>query len=56
MDTTLEAPHLALSAREDFAELSRRVRDSGLLARRRGYYSAKIATSVGARALSRPLW
>jgi fatty acid desaturase len=50
MDTTFEAPPLAASKREDFAELSRQIRDDGLLARRRGYYSAKIATSVGALA------
>ena len=34
--------------REDFAELSRRVRQSGLLARRRGYYGVKIGTTIGA--------
>jgi len=48
MATVFEDPAPALSRREDFAELSRRVRDNGLLARRRGYYWAKIATSVGA--------
>ena len=48
MDTTVEAPPRDLSKREDFAELSRQVRDDGLLSRRRGYYSAKIAISVGA--------
>ncbi len=39
------------SSREDFAELARRVRDDGLLASRRGYYWAKIATSVAALAV-----
>jgi fatty acid desaturase len=48
MDTAFEDLPPALSNREDFAELSRRVRDHGLLARRRGYYSAKIAMSVAA--------
>jgi len=46
MDTRLETSLLASSSREDFAELSRRVRDNGLLARRPGYYSIKIAASV----------
>jgi fatty acid desaturase len=48
MDTRFETPLLASSSREDFAELSRRVRDEGLLARRPAYYSVKIAASVGA--------
>jgi fatty acid desaturase len=48
MDTAFEDPPPALSNREDFAELSRRVRDHGLLGRRRGYYGAKIAGSVAA--------
>ncbi len=50
MDTAFEDPPSAFSNREDFAELSRRVRDHGLLSRRRGYYSAKIVLSVGALA------
>jgi fatty acid desaturase len=48
MDTAFEDPPPALSNREDFAELSRRVREGGLLDRRRSYYSTKIALSVGA--------
>jgi fatty acid desaturase len=50
MDTTFETPHPAVSSREDFAELSRQVRDGGLLARRPAYYVVKLATSVGALA------
>ena len=50
MDTSVESPPRAVERREDFADLSRQIRDDGLLARRRGYYSAKIATSVGALA------
>jgi len=46
--TTYEVPVPTASSREDFAELSRKVRAGGLLIRRRGYYTAKIATSVGA--------
>ncbi|HEX4219094.1 MAG TPA: hypothetical protein VHZ02_12030, partial [Acidimicrobiales bacterium] len=38
---------MALSNREDFAELSRQVRDRGLLGRRRGYYTIKIAATIG---------
>ncbi len=48
MDTAFEAQPLVPSNREDFAELSRRVRDDGLLARRQGYYWIKIAGSVAA--------
>ena len=44
---TAEPPQMA-SHSEDFAELSRAVRDRGLLLRRRGYYTTKIATTVGA--------
>ncbi|HEY2565182.1 MAG TPA: acyl-CoA desaturase [Acidimicrobiales bacterium] len=36
-----------MSNREDFAELSRQVREGGLLARRRGYYTIKIAATLG---------
>jgi fatty acid desaturase len=38
----------AAARREDFAELSRRVRAGGLLARRGGYYAIKIPIVVGA--------
>ncbi len=48
MDTAFEDPPSAFSNRADFAELSRRVRDDGLLDRRRSYYSTKIALSVSA--------
>jgi fatty acid desaturase len=51
MRTTIQAPPLALSNREDFAELSRQVRDRGLLARRQGYYAIKIAATLGALAV-----
>ena len=37
---------MAASNREDFAELSRFVREGGLLVRRRGYYTIKIGTAV----------
>ena len=47
MDTFEDRPPEP-SNREDFAELSRRVRDQGLFARRRGYYVVKIATTVAA--------
>jgi fatty acid desaturase len=50
MDTMFEVPLPPVAGREDFAELSRRVRDRGLLARRPTYYAVKIATSVGALA------
>ena len=39
------------SRREDFAALSRAVRDQGLLDRRPGYYALKIGTSLSALAL-----
>jgi fatty acid desaturase len=45
--TETQAPPIALSNREDFAELSRQVREGGLLARRRGYYTIKIAATIG---------
>ncbi len=48
MDTTFEALPPDASTRQDFAELSRQVRDQGLLGRRRGYYSAKIVVSLAA--------
>jgi fatty acid desaturase len=48
MITEFAVPTATATHREDFAELSRRVRDGGLLTRRRGYYTAKIATSIGA--------
>jgi fatty acid desaturase len=46
MQTELEAPAGAASNREDFAELSRRVRDGGLLVRRGTYYAVKIAATL----------
>jgi fatty acid desaturase len=45
--TETQAPPIALLNREDFAELSRQVREGGLLARRRGYYTIKIAATIG---------
>jgi fatty acid desaturase len=48
MNQTIEAPSQSASRREDFAELSRQVREDGLLARRGGYYGAKIAISLAA--------
>jgi fatty acid desaturase len=47
MTTTLEGPPAAGSRREDYAELSRHVRQHGLLGRRRGYY-AIVITALGA--------
>ena len=47
MTATLE-PSTAETNRDDFAELSRRVRETGLLGRRRTYYWVKITTTVGA--------
>jgi fatty acid desaturase len=47
LPTETQAPPIALSNREDFAELSRQVRERGLLARRRGYYTIKIAATIG---------
>lgn len=47
MRTETQAPPIALSNREDFAELSRQVHEVGLLARRRGYYTIKIAATIG---------
>jgi fatty acid desaturase len=47
MRTEFQVPPVALSNREDFAELSRQVRERGLLARRRGYYAIKIAATIG---------
>jgi fatty acid desaturase len=48
MRTHIEAAPISLSNREDFAELSRQVRDRGLLARRQGYYAIKIAATITA--------
>ena len=48
MDSETTTPRPAAANREDFAELARMVRDSGLLTRRRGYYQLKIGTTVGA--------
>ncbi len=50
MQTELKTPLGAAAHREDFAELSRRVRDEGLLARRSSYYVVKIVATVGALA------
>ena len=48
MTTTFEGSSAAVSNREDFAELSRTVRDRGLMTRRRGYYGIKIGATIGA--------
>jgi fatty acid desaturase len=50
MNTETVVPRLVASHREDFAELSRTVRDRGLLVRRRGYYVVKIGTTLAALA------
>src|ERR1039458_8329206 len=46
MHTESQVRPVGLSNREDFAELARRVRDRGLLGRRRGYYAIKIAATI----------
>lgn len=46
MITEFDAPLIGATKREDFAELSRRVREHGLFLRRRGYYATKIPASV----------
>ena len=51
METEFEAPPAGASAREDFAELSRMVRDGGLFLRRSRYYLIKIPATVGALAV-----
>ena len=51
MHTRSQVRPAASSNGEDFAELARRVRDRGLLGRRRGYYAVKIAATLGALAL-----
>ncbi len=51
METESEAPPAGASAREDFVELSRRVRDGGLFRRRGRYYLIKIPATVGALAV-----
>src|SRR5664280_2827701 len=43
-----EFPPVVASNREDFAELSRRVRDGGLMAHRDHYYAVKIGATTGA--------
>jgi fatty acid desaturase len=48
MNTETAVHPSAESRREDFAELSRRVREGGLLSRRRGYYVVKIGCTLGA--------
>ncbi len=44
--TQFEAPLIRASNHDDFAELSRKVRQEGLFLRRRGYYTVKITASV----------
>ncbi len=48
MQTEPAAPPTGPSAREDFAELSRRVRADGLFVRRGGYYAVTIPSTIGA--------
>ena len=48
MQTDVDPPGSRAATREDFAELSRRVRAGGLLGRRTGYYAWKIPTTLGA--------
>ncbi len=48
MQTEHQDPVVRLANRQEFAELSRQVREGDLLARRRGYYTIKIGTTVGA--------
>lgn len=48
MYTEVEAPPVVHSYRDDFAELSRRVRARGLLVHRRAYYAVKIGATTGA--------
>ncbi len=48
MKTEFEAPLIGASKREDFAELSRRVRERGLFRRRGGFYTLRIPASVAA--------
>ncbi len=51
MSTETDVDQPTAVGREEFAELSRRVRDGGLMVRRRGYYPVKIGTTVGAMLL-----
>jgi fatty acid desaturase len=46
MNPQSTATPTATTGREDFAELSRKVRDGGLMVRRRGYYTVKIGATV----------
>jgi len=48
MQTEPVVAPIASSSREDFAELSRRVRADGLFRRRGGYYAVSIPATVGA--------
>ena len=48
MRTETQAPTQLTSDHGDFAELSRMVRDEGLMTRRRGYYAIKIVATTGA--------
>jgi fatty acid desaturase len=51
MQSGYEQPPAFVSNREDFAELSRRVRAEGLMAPRGGYYAIKITSTLGALSL-----
>ena len=46
MNTQSAAVPRVATGRDDFAELSRKVRDGGLMVRRRGYYAVKIGATV----------
>ena len=46
MSTQSVAAPRATTGRDDFAELSRKVREGGLMVRRRGYYTVKIGATV----------
>lgn len=48
MSVECDIASMAGSNREDFAELSRKVRDTGLMNRSRGYYGILIASTIGA--------
>jgi len=48
MPIDTEGATAVASPRDDFAELSRQIRDRGLFRRRRGYYAIKIAATTGA--------
>jgi fatty acid desaturase len=46
--TTIDAPVRTRQGRSDYADLSARIREAGLLERRTGYYVAKFALTLGA--------